>query len=126
MDGTSKGSCVSYTYDATGRLIEIDYYRSARLDHKVLFSYNEKGIRSEGSEYTATGSLRYKDTWVYDDKDNMIENTHEAADGSGDFNTKFSYEVDSHGNWIKGYTEMKDNLGSLISKEALYRTITYY
>ena len=115
-----------YSYDAAGRLIEIDYYRSARRDHKVFFSYNEKGIRNEGTEYTATGSVQCRDTWVYDDKGNMIETTHEAADDPGDLTTKFSYEVDSYWNWIRGFTETRDKFGTLISKDALYRTITYY
>jgi hypothetical protein len=126
-----------YFYDVTGRLIEVDYYRSLRfhykvffsfayLDHKVFFSYNDKGIRNEGVEYTASGLVRCRDSWVYDDKGNMIETTHDDAEGSFNHTTSFSYEVDSYGNWIRGVVEMRDKAGTVISKDALYRTITYY
>jgi hypothetical protein len=115
-----------YFYDATEKLVEIDYYRSGRLDHKVFLSYNKKGTRNKGVEYTATGSVLSRSTWVYDDRGNMVEMKHDRADGSFNHKTTFSYEVDSYGNWIKGYTETRDKAGTLISKETLYRTITYY
>lgn len=115
-----------YFYDATGKLVEIHYYRSARLDHKVFFSYNEKGIRNEAVEYTASGSVQSRDTFVFDEKGNMIESTHDPADGPFVHTRTFSYEVDSYGNWIRGVTETRDKAGTVISKDALYRTITYY
>ena len=126
-----------YFYDATGRLIEVDYYRSLRLDykvffsfsyldHKVFFSYNEKGIRNEGVEYTASGLVRSRDSWVYDDRGNMVETTHDDAEGSFNHTTTFTYEVDTYANWIRGVVEMRDKAGTVISKDALYRTITYY
>jgi hypothetical protein len=115
-----------YFYDATGKLVEIAYYRSGSLDHKEFFSYNQKGIRNEGVEYTATGSLLSRYTWVYDDRGNMIETTHEAAAGFASHTTTFTYRVDSYGNWIRGLTETRDKAGTLISRDALYRTITYY
>lgn len=115
-----------YFYDATGKLVEIDYYRSGSLDHKEFFSYNQKGIRNEGVEYTPTGLVRSRHRWVYDDRGNMIETTHDAADSFANHTTTFTYEVDAHGNWIRGVTETRDKIGTLISKDALYRTITYY
>jgi len=114
---------------SAGKLVEIDYYRSARLDHKEFFSYNEKGVRNEGVEYTPTGSVLSRNTWVYDDRGNMIETTHDSHDpAAGSFNdtTTFTYEVDSYGNWFRGVTETRDKAGTVISKDALYRTITYF
>ena len=52
-----------------------------------------------------------------------IETTHEADDGFDNYAIAFNHEENPHGNWIRGVTQTMDKIGTLMSKDAVHRTI---
>lgn len=103
-NGTPQGKYV-FTYDAKGKLIKLMQKVSKGpmapkpIDRKYLYTYDNKGNITEESAYEADGSLYSKET--------------------------YTYEYDSHGNWIKQVKRSISNNG-YNSTTVYYRSISYY
>jgi len=76
----------------------------------------------ESNNYNSDGSLKYKYTRKYDDKDNLIELNRYNSDGSLKYTKIYKYEFDEFSNWtIKTTYDEKGN-----ATEITERVIVYY
>ena len=93
---------------------------------KVLSSvqtYDLKGNKSEWTFHKNDGTLETKQINARDDKGHLINVFFYKTNGSLD--RKQLYTYDQRGN-LATITLIRDRAGTVISKDALYRTITYY
>lgn len=175
-------TCVAdFTPDETGRISEGIFYCPKKINHREAYFYDDKGNKirqvhtnrrgatlvsivfvyengrlTEETHYAGDGTLRHRNTHVYDDQGNKREFLTTDADGgilikmgmsySADSRGKpaelvrynrsnvvitretFTYEFDSHGNWIKRNTirECFQKEDPTRETEVTYRTLTYY
>ena len=69
------------TFDAAGRVTQLDQRGAEQSTHRTNFVYDENGrlLRSEGG--TAPGPYPYKSTWSYDERSRETATTETRADG---------------------------------------------
>jgi len=118
----------SRNYDAKGnKTLEAWHNPNGSVNRRVQFTYDPNGSLTEAVRYKADGTLADKVAYVYDAKGNKTEETTYKADGSLEKYSTFSYEFDSHGNWIK-MTEITrfETDADTYWAESVYRTISYY
>lgn len=123
-----------YRYDQKGKKIEeILYGRNAAPAHAArrrTYSYYPDGNVSEESGYeTPKGGFLGKRIYKYDDEGNLEEEYSQRKDGNIFGRVKYSYEFDSHQNWIKRTTHketVKEGQHIFESQIITYRTITYF
>lgn len=118
-----------YKYDNKGNLKEdILYDNGGKLVTRTV--YNLKSNQKEKLVYAEDGSLNQKYFYTLDDKGNEMEETsYNTNDNSIENKYSYTYEFDSHGNWIKQTTsklDTKDGKSSIIPYSVTYRTVTYY
>lgn len=138
----------AYAYDDRGNLAEVIYYKKdGTLGNKTTYKYDDKNNRTEWKLETpgyATSSRKF----IHDDKGNMTEETWHNGKGEIDFRfvrtydangnkiqelkykgatqlldmTKWNYEYDKKGNWIKKIDLTSDGIDFHTEE----RTIVYY
>ena len=118
-----------YTYDNERRLIEDDYFRN---DGKpgLRYTYEYKNNQEEVRVYASDGSLSQRYVNALDEKE--IAKDHTVFDTKTDSvkdKYNYTYEYDSHGNWIKRIDSKlvtTDGVSKSIQVSVIHRTITYY
>ena len=119
----------TFQYDDKGRLIEKTWLLS---NGEVSIRYVYKYSRNQREElvYSSDGSLNQHYVSVLDATGNEIEETtFETRDGSVRSKSKYAYEFDAKGNWIKRTTSKwvtKDGKSDYAPAYVDYRTINYY
>lgn len=74
--------------------------------HKLTYSYDEKGRVLKTIAYEPNGDLIRSWQYFYDPKGQVAEDTRETAWSRTKF--AYTYEYDSHGNWIKQTATITD------------------
>jgi hypothetical protein len=126
----------TYTYDAEGNILKIEFTKSFTYKHEYVYDENKKlksiiYFNEDGTKDTEKPKEngRYENdknnTYKYDDKNNLIEETHDASYGFSKFTTEYDYN--EKGEWLKKRTFYSDNpseKGEL--KSTTTKEITYY
>lgn len=119
----------SFQYDDQKRLIEKSWFLS-NGELSIRYVYKYSGNQREELVYTSDGSLNQHYLSILDQKGNEIEETSfETRDGSVRNKSKYAYEFDGKGNWIKRTTSKwvtKDGKSFYEPAYVDYRTIIYY
>ena len=129
-----------YKYDGKGNISEVAFYLANGSKavapigpclgaHKVTYSYDEKGRPIKVVAYEADGELKKSWQYSYNLKGQVAEDIRESAWSRTKF--VYTYEYDSHGNWIKQIATVNDQ--SKLSqmepherKTIISREIAYY
>jgi hypothetical protein len=119
----------TFQYDDQKRLIEKFWYlNNGELSIRDVYKYS--GNQREEFVYTSNGSLNQHYLSVLDSKGTEIEKTSfETGDGSVRSKSKYAYEFDPNGNWIKRTTSKlvtKDGNSYYAPEYVDYQTISYY
>ena len=85
------------------------------------YIYNDQGKWIECVLYKPDGNIDEKYISLYDKKGNVINKTSYDSEGHTIRNFTWSYEYDSHGNWIK-----KTEGGDFDDPAMVVREIKYY
>lgn len=121
----TKGDIVKFSFTATAIIMHTAYNEKGNktegtefdTNHKILrnsnYKYDEKGNIIEGNWYNGDGSLSDKFTCKYDKKGNIIEYNWYRGDGS--LSNKFTYKYDKKGNMIERNLNFYDTYGELSS-----------
>jgi hypothetical protein len=132
------GSLVSkdvWKYDSQGRQSEWLFYYAdektskLKLNGRWAYKYDARGNVIERSRFKGCCILEQREAANHDEKGNIAEYAYYNADGSLRSKTRYSYEYDSVGNWIKKTTfswVTKDGKSFFEPVEVSYRAITYY
>lgn len=126
----------TYTYDAEGNILKIEFTKSFTYKHEYVYDENKKlksiiYFNEDGSKDTGKPKEngRYENdknnTYKYDDKNNLIEETHDASYGFSKFTTEYDYN--EKGEWLKKrtfYSDSPSEKGELKSTET--KEINYY
>lgn len=119
-----------FQYDEQKRLIEKTWFLSnGEVTVRDVYKYRGNPVNEvEGLGYSADGSLNRRYVSLRDEKGNEIERTDfDTKNGSIFTRSKYTYEFDSHGNWIKRtISEAKGGGWDYKPAYVDYRTITYY
>lgn len=118
-----------YKYDDRGVLIEETYYNSSgRIN--IRYVYNRIGNQLERLAYTTDGKLNQKSISTLDARGNAVERAdYDVKTDLVRSRSKYVYEFDAQGNWIKYTTleqDMKTGTTEYKASYISYRTITYY
>lgn len=118
----------AFKYDANGYRTEEVQDGDQGLVARVVSVYNTSGLRTERRMYNKQG-LFARRTYTYGADSNPIEEA--EFDPKGDLvgKQRYTYELDSTGNWIKRVTlsqGMSDGKPVSEPAEVTYRTITYF
>ena len=122
-------SKIKFKYDDKGRLIEDGYYgNDGSLWVRHVYTYKENQV--EQISYSSGSSPDSKKLEILDDKGHIIEETYFSSKaGFGESKSKFSYEFDDKGNWLKRITEKimtKDGKIQALPSTITYRKLIYY
>ena len=122
-------SKIKFKYDDKGRLIEDGYYgNDGSLWVRHVYTYKENQV--EQISYSSGSSPDSKKLEILDDKGHIIEETYYSSKaGFGESKSKFSYEFDDKGNWLKRITEKiltKDGKIQALPSTITYRKLIYY
>lgn len=120
-DGKVSGKS-TWTYDASGKsdscIVETPGYASSSTKNV----YDAMGNIIENTLFNGRGAIEYRYERDYDDKGNKItERTYKGGDVLRN-TTKWRYEFDKAGNWIKRTESTSDGMDFHIEE----RTITYF
>ena len=124
------------TYDSDGNILKKEFTNSFTYKYEYIYDENKKlksivYFNDDGSKDTEKPKEngRYQNdknnTYKYDDKNNLIEETHNASYGFSKFTTEYDYN--EKGEWIKRrsfYSDSPSEKGELKSTET--KEITYY
>ncbi|AFL96689.1 hypothetical protein ACQ1Q1_08150 [Ornithobacterium rhinotracheale] len=109
----------TYAYDEKGNCIEEVWYNSEdSIDVKSTYFYDEKGNVRTVVWYDSEGSMTRKN--IYDYEGNQIQVDYYNSEGKF-YRETYTYEYDTHDNWIKKITYKNDKAESIAERE-----ITYY
>lgn len=104
------------------KMYEYEYYaNNFNYNGKYKSEFNEDGNKIETLSYDFRNSLDFQWIYKYDNRQNIIETRYINFERSLDITTKFDYQFDSSGNWIRRI-EFTDNVPSFIVE----REIEYY
>lgn len=110
----------------------ISYYGDGQVRHKSDFKYDKDGRRIEAMDWDPHGPDETRVAFKYDSNDRIIQETSMNLDGSVRGITRFTYKLDSHGNWVKRSRQScepsPENHGALVcgARTTERRQITYY
>ena len=124
------------TYDSDGNILKKEFTNSFTYKYEYIYDENKKlksivYFNDDGSKDTEKPKEngRYQNdknnTYKYDDKNNLIEETHNASYGFSKFTTEYDYN--EKGEWLKKrtfYSESTSEKGTLRNTEI--KEITYY
>jgi hypothetical protein len=124
------------TYDSDGNILKKEFTNSFTYKYEYIYDENKKlksivYFNDDGSKDTEKPKEngRYQNdknnTYKYDDKNNLIEETHNASYGFSKFTTEYDYN--EKGEWLKKrtfYSESPSEKGTLRNTEI--KEITYY
>jgi YD repeat-containing protein len=120
-----------YNYDGSGRLVEKRIYNNrAELSRKETYTYDGKNVTEVTTD--KEGKVTFRILRVYDDNDNLVEQTYFSTSKAYPDDEKYTYkylEFDVNGNWVKREERVKTAQYGGGTKELHsyeYRTITYY
>lgn len=133
-----------HAYDAAGKLqaaekltiytdrngLESTYYNGdGSMSSKDISIFDAKWRPTEKAKYAPSGTLKDKTIYVYESGGDVLNEKHIGK--NGDVTSKFSYtyQRDSHGNWIKQTKTgriAKNGKLTVRSRETKYRVIAYY
>jgi hypothetical protein len=118
-----------YKYGADGKRSETELYRNdGALLGRTVYKRSDKEL--ETLRYSEDGRLNSRTHAALDDKGNEIEVTHFDVPLKGAHQVyRYSYEFDTHGNWIKRITTFVRIIGGVERLDSTYvthRRITYY
>lgn len=83
--------------------------------------------KSEREHDLTNGMAIYRQTFTYDDGRNATRMRRYSQDGSLIHEEKYSYELDSTGNWIKRLSSRSlKNESKFEAREGTYRKTTYF
>lgn len=90
-----------YGYDDKGRLTLVDTYKSDEgLSQKKTMVYDAKGNVTEITERFYIYDHNTKNTFQYDEWNNVAEEIKYRGDGSVEYQKGYRYVYDDHGNWV--------------------------
>lgn len=118
----SISSKTTYKYDSKNQKISYLIETPGYANSSRTFIYDEKGNMIEEYWYNGQGAVDFKFVRLYDANGNKIQETNYKKGTQLIGTTKWSYEYDSKGNWIKK-TDLTED-GTDFHTET--RTITYY
>ena len=94
-----------------------------------LTTYSVGGNRIENISYPVPATSVGKEEYKYDEKGHIVEMTLRGNDGSILSREKYTYELDTFGNWTKMVTSLivfEDGQLKFEPVEVTYRTLAYY
>ena len=94
-----------------------------------LTTYSVNGDRIENISYPGPTTAVGKEEYKYDDKGHIVEMTLRGDDGSILSRERYTYELDTFGNWTKMVTSLivfEDGQLKVEPVEVTYRTLAYY
>jgi hypothetical protein len=97
-------------YDIYGRKIEegkYDDYSDGGLLYKIVYTYDQNGILTEGNYFSTNDEFLRKQTYSYDKTGNLTEKSSTNFDGS--FAEKVTYTYDEFGNNVEENIYNKSN-----------------
>jgi antitoxin component YwqK of YwqJK toxin-antitoxin module len=120
---------VHYTYDGQGNKKEVAVFPAdGSLSTKRVYLYDGDGNEIEEAVYSGN-ALVSKGVFSYDEKGNRTQETFSLPKGTVSARYVYAYAFDESGNWIKR-TRSGINLGSgevdFEHSDSTYRTISYY
>jgi hypothetical protein len=104
-------------YDNSGNLSESKYSSNSS---SVKYKYSKK-LLTEALHFNAENKLEYKDTYRYDNNNNLTEKSSILSSGKAKEIQKCEYVYDSKGNWIK-----KQEYNNNKKLNPIEREIEYY
>jgi hypothetical protein len=129
-DGTARNN-IFRSYDDRGRVIEeIFYDGKGAVNHRSVLTYDDHGEKVSWTVHKPNGTfvLMFKKSQAYDGKGRVTAVTFYQSDNSVTSKESYSYEDDSHGNWIKRTTsrEVFEKNQVRVESEIFFRTLTYF
>lgn len=129
-DGTARNN-IFRSYDDRGRILEeIFYDGKGVMNHRNVMTYDDHGEKASWTLHKPDGTfvLMFKRTQVYDAKGRVTAVTYYQSDNSITSKDSYSYEDDSHGNWIKRTTshEVFEKNQVRVESDIVFRTLTYF
>jgi hypothetical protein len=98
-DPVDKTSSCIFEYNDSNNLISETFYEENKLSSKYIYKYNDIGLKSEWSQYSNTGSLKWKTTYEYNAKHKIIRET--SYTGNGILEDEVTYIYDQKGNNVQ-------------------------
>jgi hypothetical protein len=115
--------------DSGGNRLEEELFSQGdgrRLVGVYEHTYDDEGNR-QSTSYQSNGIAIYRQTFTYDDGRNATSMRKYSQDGSLVHEEKYTYELDSTGNWIKRIsTRSLKNKSKFEAREVTYRKIIYF
>jgi len=129
-DGTARNN-IFRSYDDAGRIVEeIFYDGNGAMHHRNVMTYDDHGEKASWTLHKPDGTfvLMFKRSQVYDAKGRVTSVTYYESNNAVASKDSYSYEDDSHGNWIKRTTshEIFEKNQARTESDIIYRTLTYY
>lgn len=129
-DGTARNN-IFRSYNDEGRIIEeIFYDGNGAMHHRNVMTYDDHGEKASWTLHKPDGTfvLMFKRSQIYDAKGRVTSVTYYASDNAIASKDNYSYEDDSHGNWVKRTTfhEIVEKDQSPVDSDIIYRTLTYF
>lgn len=128
-----------YTYDGEGRVITSAGFKPSGQTfvpddsglgyHKEIYLYDSAGRRSVTTQFRQDGSLFRVSVSEYDARGNEVAAATYNADGSLREKSRYEYEFDARGNWVRQITSEWVTEGGksfFTPTEVSYRTIKYF
>ena len=98
-----------FKYNNSNQLVEVSKFRNNQPSGKIILKYNSKNLISI-TQYYADGSVEYLTNYQYDNKERKIE---EITYEDGEFLNKNTYSYDENDNLIVWYEDFPDNTEDL-------------
>lgn len=117
-------SRTTYKYDANNNVI---FQQQTQKDGKrattEIFKYDQRNNKiEEGKCYDLKANQFQMNYFVYDENDNLIQESAKNLDGSEYYKINYKYEFDNQGNWIRRTSDNNADYPGYIVE----RTIEYY
>ena len=113
---------ITYKLDEKGEITEsTDNLYPNPFGKTTRYTYDEKGnMTSQDNSNEFDDDTGRKKTWTYDAMGNITEINVQSSMGTNHGSTKYEYEYDKQGNWIKKTQYSDDELGQIIMRDIVY------
>lgn len=114
-----------YKYDSQGRVVEKHRVGGIFGDELTKLVYNDHGDVSEEVTVLAM-SPDFGTVYGVDEEGNLVPESKSEVPGPTQNATRYSYEYDSHGNWTRKTTSIRQDQTEFKTSMIVVRTLSYY
>lgn len=114
-----------YKYDSQGRVVEKSSLSGVPGNQLTKIAYNDHGDVSDEVTVVVM-SADIGTVYGFDEHDNLVPTSKSDTPGPSQGETRYVYEYDSHGNWTKKTTSVRQGQAEFKVSTVITRTLSYY